>query len=142
MRTNPTFNKIYLALLLLELAVITYDGLFSDKTLGQWIRITILAVGAAGFYAWSRGLWLTWKWAWRLAFVLVCGWFLVYLPMEMYREWDLLKKAIDELGVSVIAPGYLVFFAFHIPLFYALYSAGFQDADDTTRQAAQRSHGA
>jgi len=125
MRPSSTFNNVYLALLLLELAVVAHDALFGDSTSSEWVRIIVLAIGITAFYGWSRGLWSSWKWAWRLVFLFVLGWFFVYFPFETYREWETMKRTIDEFGVSVIAPGYLVFYLFHIPLFYALYSAAF-----------------
>ena len=83
MRKGSAINWFYLALLVLELVVLTYDGLFTDASFGQWVRISVLALAILGFYCWAGRLWASWKWAWRAIFLLVCGWFLVYLPLEL-----------------------------------------------------------
>ena len=106
----------------------TYDGLFTDPSFGQWVRIIVLALAILGFYCWKTGLWLSWKWAWRAVFLLASGWFFVYMPLLIYQEWHLVRQMIDEVGLGVIAPAYLLFFAFHLPLLYVLYSNAFRES--------------
>jgi hypothetical protein len=126
-RPSSTFSTFYLALLLLELAVVTYDGLFTDSSFGQWVRIVVLSLAIFGFYCWKTGLLLSWKWAWRVVFLLTSAWFFIYIPIVLYRDWHLVSQMIDELGLSMIAPGYLLVYAFHLPLLYVLYSSGFRE---------------
>ena len=131
MLSNPVVSNVYLALLIVELLVIGYDGLFTKSSLSEWIRILILAIAILGFYAWKNRIWLSSKWFWRFVFLLVCGWFVLYMPFEMFQERHLLQKMINEFGVGVTAFGYAFFYALHLPLLYALYCAAFREVAAT-----------
>ncbi len=137
MLSNPAVKNVYLALLAVELLVIGYDGLVTKSSLSEWIRIFVLAIAISSFYAWKTGVWQSKKWLWRFVFLLVCGWFVLYMPFEMYREKHLIQKMIEEFGLGVVAFGYVFFYAFHLPLLYALYSGAFRNLPATS---LERSH--
>ena len=125
-RPDSIYSSFYLALLLLELALITYDALFTDSSFGQWVRAVVLSLAILGFYCWKTARLLSLKWAWRVVFLLASGWFFVYIPIVLFRDWRLVEQMIDQVGLSVIAFGYLLVYAFHLPLLYVLYLSGFR----------------
>ena len=107
--------------------MVAYDGLFGDPTFNKWLRFAILACGILAYYCWTRNrLRLLPKWLWQCFAVAILAWFFLYSPWQLWINYAELKIRPD-FDLTLMIPGFIVFYLIHVPMLIGAYSCGFRD---------------
>ena len=120
----------YIALLVLEGAVIAYDGTLNDTSLRTWLRFLVLGAGIVAYYCWvTNRVTFAPRWLWQAVGVAVLTWFLIFLPWQTWVGYTEMKQD-PKFDVMLMVPGYIFYYILHVPMLIAAYSCGFKRRKD------------